>query len=84
MSESPINKEILFNRIADMVSKAANIPVEKITSESTFQILGLDSLDALAMINDLEEEFNVRISNQEVLKITTVGQAVESFQKLLT
>ena len=57
--------------------------MEKVTPESTFQSMGLDSLDALAMINDLEEEYNVSIPNKEVLKIRTVGQAVESFEKLL-
>ena len=83
MNETLISKELLFTKIAELVSKTADIPVENVTPESTFQSMGLDSLDALAMINDLEEEFNVSIPNKEVLKIRTVGQAVESFEKLL-
>ncbi len=83
MNETLISKEVLFTKIAELVSKTASIPVENVTPESTFQSMGLDSLDALAMINDLEEEFNVSIPNKEVLKIRTVGQAVESFEKLL-
>ena len=83
MNVTLINKEILFEKIARLVSTTADIPFEKITPESTFQSLGLDSLDALAMINDLEEEYSVSIPNKEVLKIKTVGQAVESFENLL-
>ncbi len=83
MNDTLISKEVLFSKIAELVSKAADIPLEKVMPESTFQSLGLDSLDALAMINDLEEEFNVSIPNKEVLKIRTVAQAVESFEKLL-
>ena len=84
MNETLINKEVLFEKIARLVSTTADIPLEKIKPESTFQSLGLDSLDALAMINDLEEEYKIRIPNQEVLKIKTVGQAVSSFEKLLS
>ncbi len=83
MNETLIKKEVLFEKIARLVSTTADITLEKITPESTFQSLGLDSLDALAMINDLEEEYKVSIPNHEVLKIKTVGQAVESFEKLL-
>jgi acyl carrier protein len=43
----------------------------------------MDSLDALAMISDLEEEYNIKVPNQEVLKIRTVGQAVESISRAL-
>ncbi len=83
MNETLISKEVLFSKIAELVSIAADTPIEKITPESSFHLLGLDSLDSLAMINDLEEEYNVSIPNTEVLKIKTVGLAVESFEKLL-
>jgi len=41
----------------------------------------MDSLDALALISDLEEKYKIKIPNQEVLKIQTVGQAVEAMVK---
>ncbi len=46
MNETLISKEVLFSKIAELVSKAADIPLEKVTPESTFQSMGLDSLDA--------------------------------------
>lgn len=76
-------EKILFNKIAEHLSKSADVPLEKITLESSFKELGLDSLDALALINDLEEEYSVNVSDQEVLKIRTVGQAVEIFHKAM-
>ena len=71
----------IFTKISEMIALSAGIPLEKISSESKFQDLGMDSLDALALISDLEEEYKIKIPNQEVLKIRTVGQAVESLHK---
>ena len=74
-------QEILFTKIAEVVSRTADIPIEKVTPESTFQSLGLDSLDSLALLNDLEDEFKVKIPNEELLKIRTVSQVVETLHK---
>jgi acyl carrier protein len=76
-------KDAVFSKVAELIAATADIPAEKITNESRLQDLGMDSLDALAMISDLEEEYNIKISNEEVLKIRTVGQAVESISKAL-
>lgn len=78
MNKTVYNKDDVFNKIADLISKAADLPVEKVTPESTFISMGLDSLDALAFISDLEEEYKIKIPNTELLKIKTVGQAVDS------
>jgi acyl carrier protein len=75
--------DAIFNKVAELIAATADISVEKIANESRFQDLGMDSLDALAMISDLEEEYNIKVPNQEVLKIRTVGQAVESISRAL-
>jgi acyl carrier protein len=73
--------DTLFNHVAKLIATTSDIPLEKITSESLFGDLGMDSLDAMALISDLELEYNIKIPNQELLKIRTVGQAVESLSK---
>jgi acyl carrier protein len=81
MDQTITNNETIFVKIAEHLAETANVPLEKITPESKFQDLGMDSLDALALISDLEEEYKIKIPNQEVLKIQTVGQAVEAMVK---
>ncbi len=81
MDQTITSNDTLFVKVAQLIATTAEIPVEKITTESKFQDLGMDSLDALALISDLEEEYKIKIPNQEILKIRTVGQAVESIQK---
>ena len=74
-------EDSLFLRIKELIAQTAGVPAEKILPESKFQDLGMDSLDVLSLISDLEQEFNIKIPNQELLKIKTVGQAFESLQK---
>lgn len=76
-----IHSETVFATISKVIVENAGVPAEKITLDSTFQGLGLDSLDSLAMISDLEEAYKIKIPNQELLQIKTVRQAVESLTK---
>ncbi len=81
MEQTVTTNAALFTKIAGLIASTAEIPLEKVKLEARFQDLGMDSLDALAMISDLEEEYKIKIPNQEILKIRTVGQAVESLSK---
>ena len=81
MSETISTSEAVFAKIAAIISTTTDTPVENIQLTSQFRDLGLDSLDALSMISDLEEEYGIKIPNQEILKIKTVGEAVESLGK---
>lgn len=81
MSETITTNESVFAKISDLIVQNTGVEAEKISLDSMFQDLGLDSLDALAMISDLEAEYGVKIPNQELLRIKTVGQAVESLGK---
>ena len=51
------------------------IAVEDITPETTFESLGIDSLDTVEMVMDLEEELGVELELEE--KVSTVGELVE-------
>ncbi|HEX2293262.1 MAG TPA: acyl carrier protein, partial [Gaiellaceae bacterium] len=39
--------------------------------------LGADSLDLVEMIMELEDQFGIKIPDEDAQKIQTVGQAVE-------
>ena len=43
---------------------------------SSFDDLALDSLDALSFVGDLEDEFNISISNDEAYDISSIQEAI--------
>ncbi len=75
--------EPIFEKIALILSTKKGIDKESILIESSFEDLGLDSLDAVELISDLEDEFNVTIPNMELQSIKTIQQAVDGLQKAI-
>jgi acyl carrier protein len=73
----------LTGRVISVIAKTQRIPREKITLESTFEELGLDSLDSVNILFALEEEFQINIPDEDTRDIRGVRQMVEGIGKLL-
>ena len=65
----------MFEKIARYLAEQLDIAVEDITPETTFESLGIDSLDTVEMVMDLEEELGVELELEE--KVATVGELVQ-------
>lgn len=73
----------MFEKVKEIIADQLSVDAEGITLETTFQEdLGADSLDLFQMIMALEEEFGVEISNDEVEKLSTVGDIIAYVEKL--
>ena len=64
----------MFEKIANYLSRQMDVPVESITEDTTFESLGIDSLDTVEMLMDLEQELNIDLDLEE--KLSTVGEFV--------
>ena len=60
----------MFEKLANYASKQLELDVTEITPDSTFESLGIDSLDVVEMIMDLETELGIEL-DMEDQKITT-------------
>ena len=65
----------MFEKIATYVANQMDIPAEDITRDTTFESLGIDSLDMVEMVMDLEQEIGVELELEE--KLATVGELVD-------
>ncbi len=72
----------LTQRVISVIAKTQRIPLEKISPESTFEELGLDSLDAVNLLFALEEEFNVDVPDEESRGIRSIRDVVSGIEKL--
>ena len=66
----------MFEKLAKYASKQLELDVAEITPDSTFESLGIDSLDVVEMIMDLETELGVEL-DMEDQKIATFGELAE-------
>ena len=71
----------MFEKICDYLSKQLDIAKETITEDTTFESLGIDSLDTVEMLMDLEEELNIDLEMEE--KVATIGELVAIIEEKL-
>ena len=65
-------------RVIKLVCEQLGVKEEEVTSEASFvEDLGADSLDTVALVMALEEEFETEIPDEDAEKITTVKEAME-------
>ena len=73
----------LVERVISVIAATQRIPREKISPDSTFEELGLDSLDSVNILFALEEEFNISIPDDDAREIRSVRQMIDGIEKLL-
>ena len=75
--------ETILERVIRVIGTTRRIPLENVRPESTFEDLGIDSLDLLNILFDLESEFDIEIDDEEAKKVTNVGEMVAGISQLL-
>lgn len=75
--------ESIENRVMAAIARMQYIDAGSLSPAATFDQLGMTSLDALALINELEEEFKIEIPNDQAMLLSTVKEAVECVRALL-
>lgn len=72
----------MYEKLVSYASKQLELNADEITPESTFESLGVDSLDIVEMIMDLETELGVELEMEDQ-KITTFGELAEFIESKL-
>lgn len=73
----------VFEQIKELIVTKKGVEAEKVSIDSSFQELGMDSLDAVELVADLEEKFNVQVPNTELQNFRTLRQAVEGVERAI-
>jgi acyl carrier protein len=73
----------LIQRVLKTIASAQRIPVEKVKIDSTFEELGIDSMDGVNILFALENEFNITIPDEAAKQIRTIREMVDGVDKLL-
>jgi len=73
----------ITEKVLDLIASTKRIPREQVSVTSTFAELGLDSLDAINLVFEIESTFNISVPDAVANSITSVPQVVEELRKLL-
>lgn len=74
----------LEEKVIEAVAKVAKRKPAEVRMESSFEELGMDSLDRVCLLFELEQEFDISIPETEAQGIQTVGDIVARLGPYLT
>lgn len=75
--------ESVQERVLRVIAVKQRLPLESVTPDSTFEELGMDSLDRLNILFELEGEFDIQIDDEEAKKVTNMREMIAGIQHLL-
>jgi acyl carrier protein len=75
--------ETIQDRVLKVIANTQRIPIERVRPESTFEELGIDSMDSINILFDLESEFDIEIKDEDAKKIRTIREMVDGVTYLV-
>jgi acyl carrier protein len=73
----------LTQRVLRIIAETQRKDPSQVTIDSSFEELGIDSMDGVNIVFALENEFNINVPDEEVKNIRSVRDMVEGVRKLV-
>ena len=72
---------MVFEKIKEILAEQLDANAEEMTMETRIdEDLGADSLEVVALLMSIEDEFEVEIPDEEIENLKTIGDVVEYIQ----
>ena len=75
--------EDTLGRVIRVLADTQKIPVDSVSADSTFEQLGIDSLDGLNILFAIENEFGINVPDDAAKGIRSVRDLAEGVESLL-
>jgi len=80
-----MNEQEIFDKIKEVLIDDFEVEEELITKEASFyDDMGLDSLDAIDLIVNLNNLYDIDVENKEIEETRTIAQLIAVVQKNLS
>ena len=73
----------LATRIIEIIATTQSLPAELVTLDKTFEELDIDSLDRLNIVFVIENEFDIRVPDDQLVTFQSVRDTVDGLERLL-
>jgi acyl carrier protein len=75
-----VTAEEVLNKIKEIVPKFGVDPAD-VTDSSTLEDLDMDSLDVVEIMQGIEDDLGIRVPDEDLEDLTTIGDAVAAVVK---
>jgi acyl carrier protein len=78
-----IMREKILNSVIVAIAKQKHLDSSSITNESKLDELGVTSLDAITIVYDIEEEYDIEVPGDVLESLVSVQDIVDGIYKLM-
>jgi acyl carrier protein len=72
--------DTVLERIKSLIASKLSLDVHHIDYSKPLEDLGIDSLDLVELLMDIEDEFHIQFSNDELASYKTLGDVNKGLQ----
>ncbi len=73
----------MLEQLKELICNYVDVDANAITEDSRFiEDLGFNSYDFMSLLGEIEEILEVQVSEEEVIKLSTVGDAIKYLESL--
>ena len=73
----------LEQKVIQLIAENQQIEADKITIDSTFEELGVDSFDGVNLLFAIESEFELSVSDEQAKQLRSVREMVNGVREML-
>lgn len=73
----------ILERLQKLFIARFDYKLEDLTASTTLENLGLDSLDIIDFLFDIEDEFNIKVPDRE-FEVTTIQDMVDALDRFIS
>jgi acyl carrier protein len=71
----------LLKTFTDLLTSDFGVPADEISAESTFEALGLDSLDIVELTLALEDRTGIKLGDDDLEQVRSVQDAIDKVRE---
>ncbi len=75
--------EALSERVIVCIAETQHLPSDQVSIDSSFEELGIDSLDGINILFALENEFDINIPDEQAREVRSVREMIEGVRSLV-
>jgi acyl carrier protein len=83
MPNEEMTKDEITGRILGIIAETQRKDPAQVTIDSSFEELGIDSMDGVNIVFALENEFDINVPDDDVKKLRSVREVVDGVIRLV-